>query len=365
VDYRDLVKFVNKYRNDNPDAAKQQVASATAEAIGLTKHRSVYACADFAIRFSSASGSSFSNVVLSLSALRSFDANPFIVVLLRATSTEYFLANTTFLKKISHSSHQLRGDNVRGSFLGHDIARSYEGIANDPTNFETLFSIHQEFTWEENLERLVEATGNIVGIGQKYVPSPAQVAKILASPQLASDTLATDDYQRLKREMAQVVAEAAPEILQLAEIDNVNVRGNRIEQSITGGINEHNLADLVRHVGDVELQLEIKTKLMDRASSPKAYNVDKALKTLGSGDSLIAFCFVGINVGAKEVTASTVSIFDSTILGATRIQFHWAGRNSRGVTQLTGDLVPLFSPTYSERIDVTEATEFLRKLIDL
>jgi len=40
------------------------------------------------------------------------------------------MANTTFLKKISHSSHQLRVDNVRGSFLGHDIMREYEGIEN-------------------------------------------------------------------------------------------------------------------------------------------------------------------------------------------------------------------------------------------
>ena len=287
------------------------------------------------------------------------------MVLLREATTEYFLANTTFLKKISHSSHQLGVDNVRGSFLGHDIIRCYEGVDNTPDNFETLFSIHQEFSWDDNLQRLVEATGNIVGTGQKYSPSSTQVAAILASPQLASETVATDEYQRLKRELAQIVDERSQVILELAKIDNVNVRGNRIEQAITGGINEHKLADLVRHVGQVELQLEIKTKLMDRASSPKAYNIDKALETLGAGNTLIAYCFIGIDVRSQKVTASTVSIFDSTVLSATRIQFHWAGRNSRGVTQLTGDLAPLFSSAYAESIDVSEAVEFLQKLIAL
>ena len=243
--------------------------------------------------------------------------------------------------------------------------RSYEGIENCPSNFESLISIHQEFTWEENLERLVEATGNISGTGKKFLPTPSQVAAILKAPQLASDTLAKEEYLRLKRELSQIVDERASQILELAEIDNVNVRGNRIEQTITGGINEHSLADLVRRIGDVILQLEIKTKLMDRASSPKAYNVDKALSILSSGNALIAFCFVGIDVRSQKATTSTVSIFDTTVINATRIQFHWAGRNSRGVTQLTGDLTPLFSPSYSERIDVAQAAGFLKKLIDL
>ena len=171
---------------------------------------------------------------------------------------------------------------------------------------------------------------------------------------------------RVKQELADIVAERADKILTHAEIDNVNQRGNLIEQAITGGINEHQLADLIRSVGDnIELQLEIKTKLMDRASSPKAYNIDKALETLATGKTIIAFCFVGINIGTRQVTVSTVSMFDEAVLSATGIQFHWAGRNSRGVTQLTGDLTSLFSPAYQESISTDKASDFLRSLLDL
>jgi len=287
------------------------------------------------------------------------------VVILRPSSTEFLLANTTFLKRISHSSHQLRVDNIRGSFLGHDIMRDYAGITNRPENFDILFSIHQEFGWQENLERLVEATTGIAGRGVRFVVTEAARARIMKSPELAAIVVANPVYRQLKRELAAIVQERSADILQAADIDNVNLRGNQIEQAITGGINEHNLADMIRHIDDVELQLEIKTKLMNRASSPKAYNVDKALETLSTGRTLIAFCFVGMHTALGQVTTSTVSIFDQTVLDATRIQFHWAGRNSRGVTQLTGNLAPLFSPTYEEQIDVKRAQRFLQGLIDL
>ena len=150
-----LFSFVRKCCSNDPSARKQDIVDAVAKAFSLTKHRSIYACPEFAIRFSSAKGSSFSNTVASLAALQSFDAIPFVVCVIRPSRPEFLLSNTTFLKKISHSSHQLRVDNIRGSFLGHDIKREYEGIPNTPENFDRLFSIHQEFTWEENLERLV------------------------------------------------------------------------------------------------------------------------------------------------------------------------------------------------------------------
>jgi hypothetical protein len=47
----------------------------------------------------------------------------------RPKDVEFLLANATFLKKISHSSHQLRIDNVKGSFSGttsFGISRGFE-----------------------------------------------------------------------------------------------------------------------------------------------------------------------------------------------------------------------------------------------
>jgi len=367
VGYSQLIDFVLNYRRSHPNASKQQVSSATAAELRLTKRRSVFAYNDYAVHFSHASGPSLSNVVVSLSALKAFDHVPFVVAVLRPTATEFLLANTTFLKKISHSSHQLRVDNIRGSFLGHDIMRDYEQTPNRPENFEFLFSIHKEFSWEENVERLVEVTNAIVGRETRFTVTRAGREAIMRSPELARDVLANPKYHRLKREIAAIVQERSAAILEATALhpNNVNLRGNQIEQLITGGINEHHLADMIRHIDDVELQLEIKTKLMDRASSPKAYNIDKALATLSTGRTLIAFCFVGIHVGSGQVTASTASIFDQAVLAATRIQFHWAGRNSRGVTQLTGNLTPLFSPTYVEQINVPAAQDFLETLLNL
>ncbi len=176
--------------------------------------------------------------------------------------------------------------------------------------------------------------------------------------------LDSPEYARLKSEIADIVKERSRAILEHGRIDNVNQRGNLIEQAITGGINAHGLADMVRHLSSrVAVQLEIKTKLMDRASSPKAYNIDKALETLGRGDIVIAFCFVGIHMATQRVTSSTVSIFDRTVLAATRVQFHWAGRNSRGVTQLTGDFSRVFDPDYEESIEPAAAVAFLTDLL--
>lgn len=260
----EVIGFIRDFRVQHPTSSKEQVAAATADAFHLRKERSVYACSDFALRFSTASGASFPNVVLSLSALCNYERIPLVVAIIRPGTTEFLLANTTFLKKISHSSHQLRIDNVRGSFLGHDILREYEGIDNRPENFDALFAIHQEFTWTENLERLVDATCQISGIGRRFVPTPTQREVILRSPEIAASLLDNPEYGRLKSEIAEIVKDRSRAILDHARIDNVNQRGNLIEQAITGGINAHGLADMVRHLSSrVTVQLEIKTKLMD------------------------------------------------------------------------------------------------------
>lgn len=365
---QDAMELIRSYRRQNPHVSKSAVAEAVAKSLGLTKHRTVYACDDYSMRFSEASGRSFSNAVLGLRQLQKFDYKPFVVVICRPAATEFLLANTTMLKKISHSSHHLRVDHVRGSFLGHDIIREYDGISNTPENFDRLFACHQQLTWSENLERLVEATNAIAGIGKRFEPTNAEREMILASPVLAADLVSRESYRHLKRELARVVREQSQEILEHARAHptNVNLRGNYIEQAITGGINKHDLGDMIRRLDhELSLEIEIKTKLMDRAGSPKAYNVDKALRVLARPNALIVFCFVGIDLASAEVTSSTVSIFDEAALSATKVQFHWAGRNSRGVTQLTGNLRPLFSANYREQVNVDRAVAFLNQLLSL
>jgi hypothetical protein len=361
-----LLAFLKAYSRNHTGCSKTDLARATAEHFALTRERSVYARPEFAIRFSTASGTSFSNVVLSLSALQKYDHTPFIVCVVRPAGIQLLLANTTFLRKISHSSHQLTIDNVRGSFLGHDIVRSYSGLNNEPSNFDALFSMHAQKTWDENLERLVAETNAIAGSGIGYTPSQAQSRSIIAASLLAQALSTNPEYAQLYLELTRIVEDNRNAILEASQIDNVNLRGNAIEQMVTQGGNFHSVEDASRtlRVG-TEVKIDIKTKILTLASSPKGYNIDKTLKGLSDGNTVVSFFFIGINPETEVIKTCLVSIFDRTILNATRVQFHWAGRNSRGVTQLAGDLHSLFQPNFVELIEAPRAQAFLRRLIDL
>ena len=128
-----LVSFIDE-RDGIAD--KQALSRQVQSAFNLTRDRSVFFCHDFAIRFCTANSRSFSNTVLSLSALQKYDKIPFVVCLVTPYRNYLMLANTTFLRKISHSSQELRVDNIKGSFNGSDIMRDFEGIENEPSNFE-------------------------------------------------------------------------------------------------------------------------------------------------------------------------------------------------------------------------------------
>ena len=362
----ELASFLQHYALNHPQCSKDEIAKATESHFNLVRDGPVFHRAKFAIRFSTARGNSFSNVVLSLSTLHRYDHTPFIVCVVRPSGIELLLANTTFLKKVSHSSHQLRIDNVRGSFLGHDIMRTYNGIENTPYNFDTLFSLHTDFTWEEKVARLVEQTNAIVPTGIRFEPSRQEKLSILGAPKVASLLSTHPEYVQLGDKLTQLVHDNRHAILEAGRIDNVNLRGNTIEQIITNAGNFHSLDD-IRHKLTIgtEVQVDIKTKILTLSSSPKGYNIDKVLRAMAVGNTVVSFFFVGINVAEEYIVTCLVSILDQTILNATRVQYHWAGRGSRGVTQLAGDLTSIFHPSFSENIDIARARDFLIGLIDL
>ncbi|MCM1104530.1 MAG: hypothetical protein NC409_10550 [Clostridium sp.] len=144
----DLTTLVQR---QNGIADKKRLAELVQRTYHLTKDRSVFYGDDFAIRFCTASGRSFGNTVLSLSTLQKYDKIPFIVCLVTPKINYLMLANATFLRKISHSSQELRTDNIRGSFNGSDIMRDFEGVSNEPQNFEFLFTSHENYSFAENL----------------------------------------------------------------------------------------------------------------------------------------------------------------------------------------------------------------------
>lgn len=159
---QDFVKFVENHKEIN---TKEEMIEIVRKRFALVKDgRAVYHTDFFAVVFCYSKNNSFSNVVLSLSKLEKYDRIPcFVVLVKKDLDNIIYLINTTFLDKISHSSQDLRVDNIRGSFLGSNIRKELEEInkSNKPDDFDELFSYHQGFTWQENIERLVERTNNI------------------------------------------------------------------------------------------------------------------------------------------------------------------------------------------------------------
>jgi len=359
------IELLRQFKKTHPTANKADIEGEFIARCRPKKERSVFVGEGFALRFCEANTLSFSNVVLSLSALQKYDSLPVVICIVRPDRLDFRLANATFLRRISHSSHKLRIDNIRGSFLGHDIMEQYEGVANLPEHFDEIFAIHSEFTWEDNVERLVEATNAIVARSTRFEVPGDVLKRLLEAPARAAAALTTVAFQEAERQLSSRIKEHRDELLRAAILDNVNIRGNTIEQIITGEGNAHRLDDLVFDLAaGGQLIIDIKTKLLDRASAPKAYNIDKMLCLLAQPGNVFSLFFIGLDGAHQSVHTRLVSIFDPIILNATRIQTHWAGRGSRGVTQLTGDLGHIFAPDYCPTVDIEAGQALLRLFVE-
>jgi hypothetical protein len=98
-------------------------------------------------------------------------------------------------------------------------------------------------------------------------------------------------------------------------------------------------------------------------SNPKAYNIDKMLEFLSSPQSVFMFYFIGIDPG-KIFNTSLVSMFDRRIMSGTLLLKHWAGRNSRGVTQLEGKTVKATITSPGNLIEVDSSVKFIQSMIE-
>ncbi|MGI2324726.1 MULTISPECIES: hypothetical protein [unclassified Methylococcus] len=380
---KQLIEFISKHDGIGD---KAKLAAIVNKEFSLTQDRSVYYRPEFAIRFSSAKNESFSNTVLSLSNLQKVDDRPFLVCLVTPRKNQLLLANSTFLRKISHSSQELRENNIRGSFNGSDIMRDFEGISNFPANFERLYNIHEGIGFDGNLLRLVDATNNISPTGKKYMVSAAARTIILEAPIRALEFTASPEFLELKRDLDEKVDRFRNEILLAALIENVNVRGRIIEYLIAGeddrlrqdlvaalrdrgkGLpqfkTENALGDYARVFEQFSTETDVKTKIMILDSNPKAYNLDKMLEFLATPKSVFMLYFVGVDPH-RIVNTVLVSMFQKRLLSSTILLKHWAGRNSRGVSQFEGKTIGSLILSPDNDIDMGMASTFLEKIIEL
>lgn len=371
-----------------PQHNKAEVESTAAARFSLIKDRKVYYNKSFAVRFCYISRSSFSNTVLSLSALEKYDGIPFFVVVVsRDMDNKIFLANTTFLRKVSHSSKELSLTNIRGSFNGSDIIRKCAGLVNSPENFDELYTIHKSVGWQENFPRIVEATSAIKSVAKRYVPDTDDLNRIYSSVKRAETFVKSEDFRILKRDLDDRCSRCAAEIMIAAHIENVNIRGRLIERLIAAGDGERDaiikairdvenrlpeshtnntLGDYVRDFGNVVTYTDIKTKIVYLRSNPKAYNIDKFLEQMADDHSVMMFYFIGI--GKDYITRTALcSVYHKELIqnGNTIIQQHWAGLSRRGTAQFKGCVVNhiLENEAFENDIDETISKGFLTSII--
>jgi hypothetical protein len=378
----ELVSFVGARDGINDKAA---LCAAVAEHFALATDRKVYSCSSFAIRFSRAAGRNMGNTVLSLSALQKYDSAPFLVCIVTPDRNYLLLANTTFLKKISHSSQALRQDNIKGSFNGSDIMKQISGLENAPENFEELFAVHEGFSFEENLKRLVEATNHIVGTGKRFVPTEEQKIILDQAPERAADFLSSECFRNLRDDLRERVKKAQSEIATAASVDNVNIRGRVIEYLISSDAcplrtemidslrngwplpefkTKDGLGDYSKQYPEFLTETDIKTKVLSLTGNPKAYNIDKLLEFLSREKSVYLIFIVGIDENG-DIAAKLCSIFSDQLLSATKVIRHWAGRNSRGVAQFNGRGLSRVLGESDATVDLPAANAFLKTLVEL
>lgn len=383
---KEVYAFVEDIIEYAPIGNKNELIEYIVNKYQLTRDRKVYYCDYYAVRVSFSSSGSFSNTVLSLSTLQKYDRIPFFVVLVRKNNSNIiYLANSSFISKISHSSKELSLNNIKGSFNGSDIIKEYELIKNSPENFDELFAIHQGLDWMDNLKRLVDSSSSIVPKSQKFQPSAQQKEFIKESVSRACDFIQSENFRVLNEDLNERCYKCRDAILIASHIENINIRGRLIEFLITTDDSQRKtimsqlreeaqllpqfethdeLGDYERCFDNGHTYTDIKTKIIYLNSAPKAYNIDKFLEKMANPRSLFFFFLVGISEKGLFNTA-LCSAYDTNLIKASIPQHHWAGRATRGVIQFKGKILNeiLQQDKYQNNIDQSIALNYIESLV--
>ena len=358
------IKFIRTAKLAEPHANKARLQALYREEFAPGQSRKVLVGEGYAFYFSEISRGGYSNTGLALSALKGHDNHPFVIVIVRPLAVEFLLANSTLLNKLSVAAREFRTDNIRGSFNLSDIMRTYNDRQNEPACFDQLFAQHQEFTWEENVKRLVEKTNQMVPRLTRFSPTPDERAILMQAPLRAQAALTPTIFGAIEAELKGLVRTKTVQILDAATLENGKLRGERIEQQITGGNGAHALGDLERIVEGIRVVIDVKTSLLNLKSAPKAYNVNKALALMSEPGTVLAVFMIGIDTNAGTVTARLLPVLEDTLLDTSEVRHHWAGLASRGSVQFSRKFHLATEDGYVPKINIDKAKGFLEKLLD-
>ena len=122
--------------------------------------------------------------------------------------------------------------------------------------------------------------------------------------------------------------------------------------------------DFIKIFDRYDTATDIKTKVMVLNSAPKAYNLDKMLEFLAKEKSVFMFYFVGVM--PKQVVGQVlISMFQNDLRNTTHLLKHWAGRNSRGVSQFSGQTIDSLIKESNNDIDIIKSQDFLENIMSL
>ena len=66
----------------------------------------------------------------------------------------------------------------------------------------------------------------------------------------------------------------------------------------------------------------------------------------------------------KDISTRLCSMYNRQLLSGTRVIKHWAGRNSRGVTQYDGHSLEEIVSNFDCTIDSEQSERYIRELLD-
>ena len=80
---------------------------------------------------------------------------------------------------------------------------------------------------------------------------------------------------------------------------------------------------------------------------------------------LISFLILIIDIEKQMIENRLIPVLASEFISMLRVQHHWAGRNSRGVTQISGNIEHLLNKENSLNVNLAAAEKFLQGLLDI
>lgn len=370
----------------NVSATKESIAKSVVSEYGLEKDGSIYHTENFAITFSKLKkNGDFSGTVAALSKIKKYDDRPIIVC---ATNEEenyhkLFMANTTMIDKVSHSSKELTDNKIRGSINGSNIIRDVsiedkkgETIENNSKNFSSLFNIHQEYGFEGNIGRIVDRTHLIESRVKRFEVDEYSRETIMNTSEKMIKFVNSKEFNDISEMLTNRVDKNKEDIINVSK-ENPNssvIRGNMIERLVISkeeaeewDIAENGLGDFNVEMNGQNVVIDIKSKLMDRGSNPKGFNIDKYLEFTSKENNHYLTFLVGVDTVNNEVTSKLVPVIDKEMLKGNSNSHQLSGLESRGTISYRGTQIHkiLTDESYKINIDKKEADRFLEDLINI